>query len=464
MNETSQNLGKIVGIKGHIVEVEFSGAYKPNLTEVLVLEKDERVKMQVYRSSGPVRFYCIAVSSTHGLSRGLLVKGTDERLKIPVGEGILGRVIDVLGNPVDGKGDLVQTERREIFQDAPRYSEISASQNVLETGIKVIDLFAPIIKGGKVGLFGGSGVGKTILLTEVLHNVLEKDKGKGISVFAGVGERTREGQELIGELESTGVLQNVALVFGAMGSSPTERFLTGLGAVTVAEYFRDVAKKDVLFFIDNMFRFAQAGNELSTLMNNIPSEDGYQPTLASEMGMIHERLSSSGNGSITTFEAIYVPADDILDQGVQSIFDYLDSAIVLSRNIYREGILPAVDVIASDSSALGSPVVATQHYIVSVAAKALLKKAVALERIVSLVGESELSEEDRSNYRRAAMIRNFMSQNFYVTERQTGRPGCMVPLQETIKGVDAIMSGRFDELTADKFLYIATIDDLLPKV
>ncbi|KKU30635.1 MAG: ATP synthase subunit beta [candidate division WWE3 bacterium GW2011_GWA1_46_21] len=453
-------VGHIVAVKNNVVEVMFRGDDKPAINNVLEVKGKAFMRMLVCKSSGTDKFYCFAVSSTLGMLRGMEVVDTGRPLEIPVGPKVLGRAFNVFGGPVDGKGNIMFETKKSIFQNAPQYEDILASQSILETGIKAVDLFAPIIKGGKVGLFGGSGVGKTLLLTEILHNVLGTDKGKSVSVFAGVGERTREGQELYAELEKTGVLASVALIFGAMGSSPSERFFTALGGATVAEYFRDETKEDVLFFIDNMFRFAQAGNELSLLMNTIPSEDGYQATLSSEIGSLHERLVSNNKGAITTFEAVYVPADDILDYSVQTIFDYLDSAIVLSRDVYREGRLPAIDLLASISSGLNENAVSKQHYAVALKAQGLLKKAASLDRIVSLVGESELSEEDRVQYRRAKKLRNFMTQSFFVAMGQTGRPGVYVPVAETVGGVADIITGKFDNIAEEEFLFIGGVKDL----
>ncbi len=346
------NIGKITSVKDYVVEVEFLQGYKAVPGEILILKSDEQVQIQVFKSSGVGSFYCISLTDTIKLSRGADVIGTGRLLSMPVGTGVLGRVMDIFGNPKDGLGELKMTDSRPIINQPLSFSEVSSKQEIIETGVKVVDLFSPLIRGGKTGLFGGSGVGKTVLLTEILHNILNKEREKTVSVFCGVGERTREGHELYQELGNTGVLPSVSLIYGSMGDNPSVRFLTGLAGVTEAEHFRDTERKNVLFFIDNIFRFAQAGNELSLLMDNIPSEDGYQATLGSEMAMIHERLLSSTKASITTIEAIYVPADDILDQGVQAVFDYLDSAIVLSRDVYREGRFPAVDILSSVSSAL----------------------------------------------------------------------------------------------------------------
>lgn len=303
-------------------------------------------------------------------------------------------------------------------------------------------------------------MGKTILLTEILHNIINIDLNKTVSVFAGVGERAREGQELYEELSKTGVLGNVSLIFGTMGDNPSVRFLTALGAVSMAEYFRDVMGKDVLFFVDNVFRFAQAGNELSVLMQNLPSEDGYQSTLTSEISSLHQRLVSSDKSSITTLEAVYVPADDILDQAVQSILTHLDSSTVLSREVYREGLLPAVDIIQSDSAALNAAMVGEKHFNVALNAKSLLKNAQSLERIVSLVGESELSEDDRVLYQRAKKLKNFMTQNFFVAENQTGKKGQYVKLEQTVNDVEQLLAGKYDEISDDKFLFIGSVEDL----
>ena len=458
--EQIRPLGKIRSIKSHMVEVEFPSGALPSINSVLELEKDPSIKLLVHNSSEDRVFYCVALSRLRDYVRGDRVVSSGQTLTIPVGVGVLGRVMDVFGSAKDGKG-AINSERKPIFQRPLDFADVAPKKEVLQTGIKVIDFFAPMLKGGKVGLFGGSGVGKTILLTEILHNIVTA-KQDSVSVFAGVGERTREGHELHEELERTGVLSSVSLVFGSMGDNPAVRFLTGYSAVRVAEEFRDELGKDVLFFIDNMYRFAQAGNELSMLMNTIPSEDGYQATLTSEMASIHERLVSGKDRSITTIEAVYIPADDLLDQGVQAIYDYLDSSIVLSRDVYREGRLPAVDILASVSSALGPEEIDPKHYQAVLDARSLLKKAESLDRIVSLVGEAELSDEDRVLYQRSKKIKNFMTQSFFVAEKQTGRPGRSVPLEETVKGVQAILSGEFDEVSEDHFMYIAGIDEARP--
>jgi len=459
-NSTDNSLGHVVGVRDYIVEVRFDGNVKPQPTDVLALVDNPDIKMQVYRSSGSATFYCMALASMKNFARGMRVSNTGTSLQIPVGSAVLGRVIDMFGNVRDGLGPVSTDVYAPLYQPAPLYSTISAKKHVLETGIKVVDLFAPLLGGGKTGLFGGSGVGKTVLLAEILHNIATQSALDVLSVFAGVGERTREGHELYQELRDSDTLSNVSLIFGSMSDIPSIRFLTGFAATTIAEYFRDVMKKDVLFFLDNAFRFAQAGNELSLLMNTIPSEDGYQATLTSEMAQLHGRLVSNDSGSITTIEAIYVPADDLLDQAVQTIFGYVDSAVVLSRDVYREGRVPAVDILASGSTALNPEVVSPLHYYVALQARKLLKEAEALVRIVSLVGESELSEEDRVLYRRANKLKNFMTQNFFVAENQTGKKGAFVSVRDTISNVKDILDGKYDGVEESKFLYIGSLADL----
>src|SRR3989338_3862792 len=453
-------IGTITGIQGQIIEVEFLHE-KPAPHDVLFLEKNEDAKMEVYASSGPSTFFCLALSSSHSFSRGARVVNTQEPIQVPVGQEVLGRVVDVFGNPIDGGAPIKTKEKRSIYQDPPPFSEIVTKQEILETGIKVIDLFSPFVKGGKIGLFGGAGVGKTLLLTEIIHNVVVLHKKDTVSVFAGVGERTREEHELRETLKEKGVLPAVSLVFGAMGEHPAIRFLTSFSAVTIAEHFRDKLKKDVLFFIDNAFRFAQAGNEISMLMSMLPSEDGYQATLDSEMAAFHERLVSTKNGTISSIEAIYVPSDDILDQGVQAIFPYLDSTVVLSRSVFHEGRLPAVDPLLSYSAALTPEVSGEVHYQTSLKALGLFKKAASLDRIVSLVGESELSAEDQIAYQRTRKLKNYLTQSFFVAENQTGRKGVYVPIKDTVSDVNKIMNGEYDTVPDEKFFFIGTLKDIV---
>lgn len=453
-------VGKVKSVVGHIIEVSFVSDH-PSLFDILVLENDPSVKMQVYSSKDETTYYCFLLTPAKHLYRNSKVINTNRPIFIRVGEGVLGRAMDVFGNPIDGKGEIDSFEERSIYQKPLDYSSISTRQEILETGIKVIDFFSPLIKGGKLGFFGGAGVGKTVLLTEIIHNVIMLSKNESVSVFAGIGERIREGQELYESLAEGGVLNMVSLVYGPMSENPAIRFLTGYGAVAVAEYFRDEKKKNVLFFIDNIFRFAQAGNELSLLMNTLPSEDGYQATLNSEMAAFHERLSSDKNNHISTIEAIYVPNDDILDQAVQSVLPYLDSSVVISRSRYQEGFLPAIDMLSSASSALNPFVAGERHFNTFLGAQNLLKKAISLERLVSLVGESELSDEDKIDFLRYRLLRNYMTQNFFVVERQTGKKGVYVPLQTVVEDVSDILKGVYDGVSEEKLLYIGSAKEAM---
>lgn len=454
------NQGTVTAIKGNVVEVHFEST-PPNINDILILKDDPSVRIEVYSSTSGNIFYCLALSRVEKLWRGCIVQNTMQPLKVPVGSGMLGRVINMFGNPQDGKGDVKAADNWPIFGRPLEMEKVVSPSKILETGIKAIDFFSPILRGGKVGLFGGAGVGKTVLLTEIIHNVVILNKDKSVSVFTGVGERIREGHELYNVLEESKVLPQVALLYGQMGENAAVRFRTAFAGVTMAEYFRDKEKKDVLFFIDNIFRFAQAGYELATLMNSIPSEGGYQATLASEMASFHERLVSYDTGSITSIEAVYVPSDDITDQGVQAVFPYLDSTIVLSRQVYQEGHFPAIDLLSSTSAGLTEEVVGKEHYDSALESLSLLKKALSLDRVVSLVGESELSASDQTLYRRAKILKNYMTQNFYVTKSQTGKEGQYIPVAQTVSDVNQILSGRFDDFPAETFLYIGAVKDLI---
>lgn len=458
--EVIEATGRIIGVRDPVVEVEFVRDPRPKVHDVLYLKDNPNIRMLVIKSSDEHRYHCISLSDVRLIARGARVVSSGNSLKLPVGKALLGRVIDLFGQPRDGLGDIVGVEQRPIFSDPLSYEEVSSKVEFLETGIKIIDLFAPLEKGGKVGLFGGSGVGKTVLLTEILHNIINKDKENNKSVFCGIGERSREGHELYEELKHTGVIEHVSLIYGPMGESPSIRFLTAFAGATIAEYIRDDLGKNVLCFIDNIFRFAQAGNEMSILMGNIPSEGGYQPTLPTEVAEIHERLDSRLGKTITTVEAIFLPEDDIFDPAAQSVFDYLDSSIVLSRDAYKEGRLPAVDIVSSGSDSLSPGNVSLDHYYTATKAKSMLKKAESLERIVSLVGESELSEEDRITYQRSKKLINYMTQNFFVAANQTGKPGVYVPLNDTVVVVRDIMDGKYDDVSEDKFLYIGGPSDI----
>lgn len=451
--------GRVVAVNGEIVEVVFENHF-PKIHDVLIDPNNKDIILQVYSSSENKTYYCMILSGKNNLTRGTLVISTGNSLMVPVGNQILGRVINMFGDPIDGLPALKIENMRNLHQASPHYQYIVTKKEIWETGIKVLDFFAPLVKGGKMGLFGGAGVGKTVLLSEILHNILTlkgKTKKKQVSVFVGVGERIREGHELHRELRDRKVLEHTALIYGLMGENPSVRFLTALAGASIAEYFRDEEHADVLFFVDNVFRLAQAGMEISTITKNIPAEDGYQSTLASEMAAFHERLVSSGDSAITSIEAIYVPSDDLEDSGVQSIYPYLDSSITLSREVYQEGRYPAIDITTSNSSILSPEIVGDEHYNCVVAALNVLKKAQSLERMVSLVGESELSVESQKVYKQAKMLKNYMTQPFFVAESQSGKKGEYVPLQRTITDVQAILSGKFDDKNPKDFFMIGGI-------
>lgn len=456
----SKATGKIISLQGQIAEVEFLGS-KPLIHDLLILTKDPRVRLVVHSFVAPRSCYAIVLTGGQLLQRGAEVSNTGESLKIPVGKELLGRVVDFLGEPLDGKPPLSTAESCALRGEVKLFLEVFSKQEMLETGIKAVDLFAPFLKGGKLGLVGGAGVGKTVMLTELIHNVvlLKKDENI-ISVFAGVGERTREGHELVETLKEKKVLERSVVILGQMGSPPASRFFTAQTSATIVEYFRDQLKTNVLCFIDNMFRFAQAGNELALVMNTLPSEDGYQPTLTSEVASIHERLISTPSAVVSTVETVYVPNDDFLDQAVQTVFSHLDSAVVLSRDLYQQHLLPAVDPLASFSAALSPQTVGEFHYQTARSAQALLKKAISLERVVSLVGEAELSPEDRTAYRRAKKLRNYLTQSLYVMESQTGEKGQYIPVKTTLEDVNEILRGTFDDVPEEKFLYIGSVKEI----
>ncbi|KKR85804.1 MAG: ATP synthase subunit beta [Candidatus Woesebacteria bacterium GW2011_GWB1_41_10] len=456
-------IGKIISVTGQVAEVEFEDTY-PTINEVLTLKGDAAVKLYVSQSAGKSVFYCTILVGRRKLARGSVVTGRGETLSMPVGPSLLGRVVDAFGNPIDGKGKIEYSGQREIFSPPSKFKEVASGMEVWETGIKVIDFFAPLVKGGKMGLFGGAGVGKTILLTEIMHNVLNSKNSKGaVSIFAGVGERTREGQEMYEELKESGLLPDVSMVFGQMGENASVRFLTAMSAAALAEYFRDDEKRDVLFFIDNVFRFAQAGSEVSTLTRIVPSEDGYQAALASEMALFHEKVVSKNNEVVSAVEAIYVPSDDLLDAGVQSINPYLDSVITLSRDIYQMGRFPAVDILSTSSRVLSPKMVGEAHYQAVLSAMAILKRAQGLERMVALVGEGELSAENQKIYKTSKKIINYMTQPFFVAESQTGRKGVYIARQETVSDIADILSGKYDSVDASDLLFLGGLTNGLKK-
>jgi len=455
-----QKTGIVIGVQGQVAEVRFVNS-TPAVHDLLMLADDPLVKMEVYSSSKAQSYFCLMLTPASSITRGAKVVNTEKPIMIPAGKELLGRVIDTFGDPLDGKGVIKTSDTFPIYRPAPTYTDISTRQEILETGIKIIDLFCPFLRGGKIGLLGGAGVGKTVMLTELLHNIFVLRKREDtVSVFAGIGERIREGQELFETLEEKKVLSLAALVLGPMGSPSSIRLLTGFTAASLVEYYRDIAKYNVLFFIDNVFRFAQAGNELSVVMHTIPSEDGYQPTLTSEMAALHERLISTMSNTVSTVETVYIPNDDILDPAVQSVFSHIDSVVVYSRDVYQQNLLPAIDPLQSYSSALSPQTAGELHYQTARDAQALLKKGIALERVASLVGVAELSPEDRIIYQRAKKLRNFMTQNLFVLESQSGVPGQYITLKTTVNDVNQILAGRFDHIPEEKFLYIGSVEEI----
>lgn len=463
-NELQENQGIVKSIRNFVVEIEFNNDYGVEIGEVLIMDGMPEISLVVISSSKYDKcFFCASLKEVYHITNGAVFTRKNEIVKVPSGSGVLGRVFDIFGNDIDGLGELKIDRYEELLSKKENFytGRVNHKEgNIIETGIKVIDVFSPLMGGRKVGLFGGAGVGKTVLLSEILHNVINRNKDKYISIFSGIGERTREGQELFEELKRTGVMQNSSLIFGPMGSNPTVRYLTGYAGVALAKYFRDVESKNVLFLVDNMFRFAQAGNELFLLMDQISSEDGYQASLVSQIADIHENLINNDTNTITTIEAIYVPADDIFDPAVQEVFGYLDSSILLSRDVYREGRYPAVDVLQSDSSLISPEMVGTYHYNVVLRTKSLLRDAVSIERIVTLVGLSELSDNDRQIYERANKLKNYLTQYFHTTEKQTGRKGVFVTLEVALKDIEGIISGEFDEISEDSFMFIGSCEEL----
>jgi len=461
-DEFNLKYGIVKAVKNFVIEVEFLDDKGLEIGELLILESDPEIKLVALSSSkNPNCFFCASLSEAYKVPRGSRFLRTEEVVKVPAGDKILGRVIDIFGNALDGMEEIKADRYETLFKKHENTYSVTNddSVNFIETGIKVIDVFAPLVGGRKVGLFGGAGVGKTVLLSEILHNVINREKGKFVSIFAGIGERTREGQELYEELKRTNVLDQAALIFGTMGSNPTVRFLTGYASVALAKYFRDVQSKNVLFLADNMFRFAQAGNELYLLMDQISSEDGYQAALISQIAEIHETLVNN-NQTITTIEAIYVPADDIFDPAVQEVFGYLDSSILLSRDVYREGRYPAVDILQTSSTLISPESVGNYHYNVVIKAKSLLRDAISIERIVALVGITELSDQDRLVYERANKLKNYLTQYFFTAEKQTGKKGSYVPLNKSLEDIDNIVSGKVDDIPEDKFMFIGSLDEI----
>ncbi|MDD6196108.1 F0F1 ATP synthase subunit beta [[Clostridium] aminophilum] len=455
-------IGKIVQIMGPVVDAEFEGKPLPELRSALQVDNHgEKVMMEAAQHIGGNTVRCIMLSPSEGLQKDMPVLELGTPIQIPVGEENLGRLFNVLGDPIDGKGALSAKETWDMHRKPPKFTDQSPVQEILETGIKVIDLIAPYAKGGKIGLFGGAGVGKTVLIQELIRNVAE-ERG-GYSIFTGVGERSREGNDLYSEMTESGVIRNTALVFGQMNEPPGARMRVAETGLTMAEYFRDVQHKDVLLFIDNIFRFVQAGSEVSALLGRMPSAVGYQPTLANEMGALEERIASTTNGSITSVQAVYVPADDLTDPAPATTFTHLDATTVLSRKIVEQGIYPAVDPLESSSRILEENIVGKEHYETAQKVLQFLEKYRELQDIIAILGMEELSESDRKIVARARRIRNFLSQPFHVAEQFTGIPGEYVPIAETIRGFQAIIAGDMDAYPENCFFNVGTIDQVIKK-
>ena len=457
------NVGKIVSIVGVVLDVKFENEQSlPNLLNALVIKLgDQEIVAEVAQHIGDDTVRCISMSATDGLVRGMEAVDTGKPISVPVGDATLGRIFNVLGEPVDEAPAPKDAPELPIHRQAPAYNEIGNTAEILETGIKVVDLLAPYLKGGKIGLFGGAGVGKTVLIQELINNIAKQHGG--ISVFAGVGERTREGNDLYHEMKDSGVINKTALVFGQMNEPPGARMRVALSGLTMAEYFRDEQQQDVLLFVDNIFRFTQAGSEVSALLGRMPSAVGYQPTLATEMGNLQERITSTKRGSITSVQAVYVPADDLTDPAPATTFTHLDAKTVLSRQIASLGIFPAVDPLESTSRVLDPNIVGEEHYAVARGVQSILQRYKELQDIIAILGMDELGDEDKLIVARARKIQRFLSQPFTVGEQFTGIPGKYVPVKETIRGFKEILEGKHDDLPESAFLFVGSIDEAVEK-
>ncbi|MCC8192994.1 MAG: F0F1 ATP synthase subunit beta [Ruminococcus sp.] len=459
---SEKNIGSIVQIVGAVVDIKFPVNNLPNLLNAIEIKNgDNLIVVEVAQHIGDDTVRCISMSSTDGLVRGMEAVDTGSPIKVPVGKETLSRMFNLLGEPIDNKPQVETKEKWPIHRDPPSFDEQIASSDVLETGIKVVDLIAPYLKGGKIGLFGGAGVGKTVLIMELINNIA-KEHG-GISVFTGVGERTREGNDLYNEMIESGVIDKTVLVYGQMNEPPGARMRVGLSGLTMAEYFRDVEGQDVLLFIDNIFRFTQAGSEVSALLGRMPSAVGYQPTLATEMGALQERITSTSKGSITSVQAVYVPADDLTDPAPATTFAHLDATTVLSRSIASLGIYPAVDPLESNSRILDPEIVGKEHYEVAREVQSILQRYKELQDIIAIMGMDELSEEDKLTVNRARKVQRFLSQPFSVAEQFTGMKGKYVPIKETIRGFKEIIEGKHDDIPESAFLFVGTIDEAVEK-
>ncbi len=459
---SESNIGKIIQITGPVLDIRYPEGQLPGLLNAIEVKMEDRtVVAEVAQQIGDDVVRCVAMNSTDGLVRGMDALDTGGPITVPVGEECLGRVFNLLGEPVDNMPAPKTEERWPIHREAPAFEDQTPATEILETGIKVVDLICPYAKGGKIGLFGGAGVGKTVLIMELIHNVATNHGG--LSVFTGVGERTREGNDLYGEMKESGVLDKTALVYGQMNEPPGARMRVGLSGLTMAEYFRDVKGQDVLLFIDNIFRFTQAGSEVSALLGRMPSAVGYQPTLATEMGALQERITSTNKGSITSVQAVYVPADDLTDPAPATTFTHLDATTVLSREIASQGIYPAVDPLDSTSRILSPESVGEEHYQTARRVQQVLQRYKELQDIIAIMGMDELSESDKQTVYRARKVQNFLSQSFSVAEQFTGMDGKYVPLKETIRGFKMILDGKCDELPESAFLFAGTIDEVFEK-
>ena len=463
MQTLNKNEGLITQIIGPVIDVEFQQGELPEIYNALNITMDDGtvVVAEVQQMLGSNRVRTVAMSSTDGLKRGMKVVNTGEPIKVPVGKPILGRILNVIGQPVDEMGPVETSEYLPIHRESPKLVDQNTEVEILETGIKAIDLIQPYQKGGKIGLFGGAGVGKTVLIMELIHNIASEHSG--VSVFGGVGERTREGNDLWNEMKESGVIDKVALIYGQMNEPPGARMRVGLSALTAAEYFRDFSKQDVLLFIDNIFRFTQAGSEVSALLGRMPSAVGYQPTLATEMGELQERITSTKDGSITSVQAIYVPADDLTDPAPATTFSHLDASTVLSRQIAQLGIYPAVDPLASNSRVLDPNIIGEEHYEVTRKVLEILQKYKELQDIIAILGMDELSDEDKETVNRARKIQRFLSQPFFVAEQFSGISGKYVKLEDTIRGFKEIIEGKHDDLPEQAFYMVGTIEEAVEK-
>ena len=459
---SDRHIGEVVQVTGPVLDIKFKPDELPALLNAIEIETQGRkLVAEVAQQIGDNTVRCIAMNSTDGLVRGIEAVDTGSSITVPVGEECLGRVFNLLGEPVDNLPAPKTQERWSIHRAAPAYEEQAAATEILETGIKVVDLICPYAKGGKIGLFGGAGVGKTVLIQELIHNVATEHGG--YSIFTGVGERTREGNDMYNEMKESGVIEKTALVYGQMNEPPGARMRVGLSGLTMAEYFRDVKNQDVLLFIDNIFRFTQAGSEVSALLGRMPSAVGYQPTLATEMGALQERITSTRKGSITSIQAVYVPADDLTDPAPATTFTHLDATTVLSRDIASQGIYPAVDPLDSTSRILAPNVVGQEHYNIARSVQKVLQRYKELQDIIAIMGMDELSEEDKMTVSRARKVQRFLSQSFSVAEQFTGLPGKYVPLKETLRGFKMILDGECDSIPESAFLFVGTIDEVFEK-